>query len=54
MMRIRRLVTAYKNIKHLTYYYHSQENNLFDNIRAADTTEPTAKKSRAGGASAKS
>ncbi|KAH8252376.1 hypothetical protein KR038_010787 [Drosophila bunnanda] len=31
-----------------------QENNLFDNIRAADTTEPTAKRTRAGAATAKS
>ncbi|EDW47482.1 sister chromatid cohesion protein PDS5 homolog B [Drosophila sechellia] len=31
-----------------------QENNLFDNIRAADTTEPMAKRTRAGAASAKS
>ncbi|EDV35799.1 uncharacterized protein Dana_GF12284, isoform B [Drosophila ananassae] len=31
-----------------------QENNLFDNIRAADTTEPMAKRTRAGATSAKS
>ncbi|KAH8402050.1 hypothetical protein KR009_009482 [Drosophila setifemur] len=31
-----------------------QENNLFDNIRAADTTEPMAKRTRAGAAPAKS
>ncbi|XP_022228919.2 sister chromatid cohesion protein PDS5 homolog B [Drosophila obscura] len=31
-----------------------QENNLFDNIRAADTTEPTAKRTRGGAGAAKS
>ncbi|ALC42216.1 pds5 [Drosophila busckii] len=30
----------------------SQENNLFDNIRAADTTEPLAKRTRGGAAAA--
>ncbi|KAH8420967.1 hypothetical protein KR222_000167 [Zaprionus bogoriensis] len=30
----------------------SQENNLFDNIRAADTTEPMAKRTRGGAATA--